>query len=48
MPDKLHTFRNDALTVTWSKPRCIHAAACVAGLPVVFQPGETAGFTSED
>ena len=48
MKDKLHDFDSDGIQVTWSKTRCIHAAACVAGLPVVFQPGETAGFTSED
>ena len=40
MKDKLHGFGADAITVTWSKRRCIHAAECVAGLPRVFQPGE--------
>jgi CDGSH-type Zn-finger protein/uncharacterized Fe-S cluster protein YjdI len=40
MSDKLHAFRNDAITVTWSSTRCVHAAACVAGLPRVFRPGE--------
>lgn len=40
MKDKLHGFEADAITVTWSKRRCIHAAECVAGLPRVFQPGE--------
>ena len=40
MSDKLHGFNSDAITVTWSKRRCIHAAECVAGLPRVFQPGE--------
>lgn len=39
-PDKLHDFSNDAITVTWSKRRCIHAAECVRGLPDVFAPGE--------
>jgi len=40
MSDKLHAFRTGAITVTWSSRRCIHAAACVAGLPHVFAPGE--------
>jgi CDGSH-type Zn-finger protein/uncharacterized Fe-S cluster protein YjdI len=40
MSDKLHAFHSEAITVTWSKARCIHTAACVAGLPRVFQPGE--------
>jgi CDGSH-type Zn-finger protein/uncharacterized Fe-S cluster protein YjdI len=39
MSDRLHEFGNDAITVTWSKARCIHAAECVRGLPAVFQPG---------
>lgn len=39
MNDKRHTFENDAIRVTWSKQRCIHAAECVARLPQVFQPG---------
>jgi CDGSH-type Zn-finger protein/uncharacterized Fe-S cluster protein YjdI len=38
--EKRHTFENATVTVTWSKARCIHAAACVAGLPGVFRPGE--------
>ena len=40
MSDKLHEFHNDAIHVTWSRARCIHAAACVALMPEVFQPGE--------
>ena len=40
MKDKLHTFETDAIEVTWSKTRCIHAAECVRRLPVVFQPGQ--------
>ena len=40
MSEKLHEFRTDAITVTWSGRRCIHAAVCVAGLPRVFRPGE--------
>ena len=38
--DKLHTFPGPGIEVTWSKARCIHFAACVRGLPAVFQPGE--------
>jgi CDGSH-type Zn-finger protein/uncharacterized Fe-S cluster protein YjdI len=37
--DKLHEFESNEIRVTWSKQRCIHAAACVRGLPVVFMPG---------
>ena len=40
MDDRLHQFRNAAIRVTWSRARCIHAAACVALMPEVFQPGE--------
>lgn len=39
MSDKRHTFATDAITVTWSKARCIHAAECVRRLPMVFEPG---------
>ncbi|MGH7742454.1 MAG: CDGSH iron-sulfur domain-containing protein [Candidatus Eiseniibacteriota bacterium] len=38
--DKLHGFDTRAIRVTWSKSRCIHFAACVRGMPAVFQPGE--------
>jgi len=37
--DRLHAFRDDAITVTWSRRRCIHVAACVFARPDVFQPG---------
>jgi len=40
MSDKVHEFANDAIRVTWSRARCIHAAACVALMPEVFRPGE--------
>lgn len=40
MKDKRHAFENDAIEVTWSQRRCIHAAECVRRLPAVFQPGE--------
>ena len=40
MKDKRHAFETDAIEVTWSQRRCIHAAECVRRLPPVFQPGE--------
>lgn len=40
MKDKRHKFETDAIEVTWSSRRCIHAAECVRRLPAVFQPGE--------
>lgn len=40
MKDKRHAFENDAIRVTWSRTRCIHAAECVKRLGAVFRPGE--------
>jgi len=37
--DRLHTFHGERLEVTWSRRRCIHAAACVMNMPDVFHPG---------
>jgi CDGSH-type Zn-finger protein/uncharacterized Fe-S cluster protein YjdI len=37
--DRLHEFHGEAITVTWSRRRCIHVAACVMNLPRVFEPG---------
>jgi len=37
--DRLHEFRAEDIGITWSRRRCIHAAACVMGLPTVFEPG---------
>ena len=37
--DRLHEFRGESVSVTWSRKRCIHVAACVMNLPRVFQPG---------
>lgn len=34
--DKLRSYTSDTLEVTWSQTRCIHFAACVRGLPDVF------------
>lgn len=48
MKDKLHTFETDAISVTWSKQRCIHAAECVRRLPKVFEPGRRPWVTPAD
>jgi len=37
--DRVHAFSTPAITVTWSRRRCIHAADCVMNLPTVFEPG---------
>jgi CDGSH-type Zn-finger protein/uncharacterized Fe-S cluster protein YjdI len=37
--DRVHEFRGESVTVTWSRQRCIHAASCVMNLPRVFEPG---------
>jgi CDGSH-type Zn-finger protein/uncharacterized Fe-S cluster protein YjdI len=47
MHDKLHEFHTDAITVTWSRARCIHAAACIQALPEVFEPGRRPWVTPE-
>ncbi len=39
MKERLHVFESPAITVTWSRKRCIHVAECVRGLPAVFKPG---------
>jgi len=36
MDDKLYEFKTDRITVRWSKVRCTHVAACIVGLPRVF------------
>ncbi|MCU0620113.1 MAG: CDGSH iron-sulfur domain-containing protein [Gemmatimonadales bacterium] len=38
MADKLHVYENAAIKVTYDASRCIHFAACVRGLPAVFDP----------
>jgi CDGSH-type Zn-finger protein/uncharacterized Fe-S cluster protein YjdI len=43
-----HVFPDPKITVTWSKRRCIHSAECVAGLPMVFEPGRKPWITPED
>ncbi|HEY6196780.1 MAG TPA: CDGSH iron-sulfur domain-containing protein [Candidatus Eisenbacteria bacterium] len=37
--DRVHAFATPAITVTWSRKRCTHAADCVMNLPTVFAPG---------
>ncbi|HEX5633825.1 MAG TPA: CDGSH iron-sulfur domain-containing protein [Gemmatimonadales bacterium] len=38
MSDKLHAYENGQIKVTYDAKRCIHFAACVRGLPKVFNP----------
>jgi CDGSH-type Zn-finger protein/uncharacterized Fe-S cluster protein YjdI len=38
MDTNVYTYEGDDVTVTWDQKRCIHAAACVDGLPDVFNP----------
>ena len=38
MDTNVYTYEGDDVTVTWDQKRCIHAAACVDGLPSVFNP----------
>lgn len=38
MNTNVYTYEGDEITVTWDQERCIHARACVDGLPDVFDP----------
>jgi CDGSH-type Zn-finger protein/uncharacterized Fe-S cluster protein YjdI len=38
MDANVYTYEGDEVTVTWDRERCIHAEACVHGLPSVFNP----------
>ena len=38
MDTNVYTYEGDGVTVTWDQKRCIHAQACVDGLPSVFDP----------
>jgi CDGSH-type Zn-finger protein/uncharacterized Fe-S cluster protein YjdI len=38
MSDKLHLYESATIRVTYDPRRCIHYAACVRGLPKVFNP----------
>jgi uncharacterized Fe-S cluster protein YjdI/CDGSH-type Zn-finger protein len=37
--DRVHEFRDQGMSVTWSRRRCIHVGECVMHLPTVFEPG---------
>lgn len=41
MKTKVRTYEGNTATVTWDQKRCIHAGACVRGLPEVFNPDQT-------
>lgn len=38
---KIHRYEGAKVAVTWDTKRCIHAAECVHGMPVVFDPKAT-------
>jgi CDGSH-type Zn-finger protein/uncharacterized Fe-S cluster protein YjdI len=38
MEEKIHSYENDEIKVTYDLNRCIHAAECVKGLRSVFNP----------
>lgn len=38
MDTNVYTYEGDEVTVSWDRERCIHAEACVKGLPNVFDP----------
>jgi CDGSH-type Zn-finger protein/uncharacterized Fe-S cluster protein YjdI len=38
MAEKIHEYRSEQITVQYNVKRCIHAAECARGLPVVFDP----------
>jgi uncharacterized Fe-S cluster protein YjdI len=38
MSDLKKEYTNGEVTVVWKPQKCIHAARCVKGLPMVFQP----------
>jgi len=38
METNTYTYDGEDVTVTWDQKRCIHAEACVQGLPDVFDP----------
>ena len=40
MESKIRTYESEDATVTWDQKRCIHFAACVHGLPDVFDPND--------
>lgn len=38
MKEKIYSYKNEDVEVTWDLRRCIHAEECVHGLPNVFDP----------
>jgi CDGSH-type Zn-finger protein/uncharacterized Fe-S cluster protein YjdI len=38
MNTNVYTYDGEDVTITWDRARCIHAQACVNGLPDVFNP----------
>ena len=38
MKERIFSFEDDKIKVTWDQKRCIHAEECVHGLPNVFDP----------
>lgn len=38
MPDRIHTYDGEALTVRYDVTRCIHSGECVRALKLVFDP----------
>jgi CDGSH-type Zn-finger protein/uncharacterized Fe-S cluster protein YjdI len=43
----VHKYSGDSVEVTYDPVRCIHAAACVKGLPSVFDPKKTPWVNTE-
>lgn len=40
MKEKIHTYENSEIEITYDAKRCIHSAECVKGLQQVFDPNE--------
>ena len=40
MSNKVRRYSSDEIDVTWDAKRCIHAAECVRGLPIVFDTSQ--------
>jgi len=47
MESKIRTYESEDATVTWDQKRCIHVAACVHGLPEVFDQNGRPWITPE-
>ena len=48
MESKIRTYESEDATVTWDQKRCIHFAACVRGLPEVFDQNGRPWITPEN